>query len=660
MNRPPYPARAVVGILLRFMVVLAGALTVSSLHADQFSLPLPPVDISTLRVTATPERTTYRLGETVRVRYAVANHGTETVTIRRDNDTTFWRAESLHVLAFDAGTGAPVPAVAGGIDVLNYRYGRRASIAPGETWEHDFFPLRYVALPGPGRYRFQLRHTLGWPDSATAPAAPEFPLEFTAPTAAEAARIVASLPPLSVAKDDAPLPVDTFGFNYPVYLPYLVKRIASGEPALLDSIARMMTPEATSALIELATNPHKTVANAARHKLLHRLPWQEGTVSYGMEGPDTVSFKNRGDSAWTPAQELAARTLVRALIKEELPSPDAQGFVSSWDSPAFIAAALLAHFGEADDLSALAQGLERVSYARTLDAHAYRNHRFDSILPDEIDAYRRAYDGMRARGVRAPFAFNGLGESILAFDEARLGGKETDIKKFGDDMDIRSSRTKGPRSAEWFAALDLLTKRGSWAVGPDSFGVPEDKRPPNPMILIAALESIPAPCPPECVPFIEFAFESDVPQVIHAACAVAVETDSKVFASALLRVLHTESDPRVRVTAATALARTGDRLAALRELSGDLAFTPEPSRIIAGLSAILVSRRPNSVSGWRTLSRSERLALCEAWRTFIRENETRLAESGFEPGDPKVPTALFTRGIGWNLPLGKTWPARED
>ena len=120
-------------LLLLLGVVLGAGVLVG--RADPYPSPpaLTPADLATLVVSATPERSRYFLGETVRVRYSVTNRGATPLTVRRDNDTAFWRPTSLHVAAFDADTGAAVPEAPGGFDLFNHRYGRSHTLAPGET-----------------------------------------------------------------------------------------------------------------------------------------------------------------------------------------------------------------------------------------------------------------------------------------------------------------------------------------------------------------------------------------------------------------------------------------------------------------------------------------------------------------------------------------------
>lgn len=666
-SAPTRTLRALRNLRALLLIFAACGLTVTTAQADpNFHPPaVPPADLATLQVSAVPERTTYFLGETVRVRYSVANRGPETIRVRRDNDTGFWRPDSLQVLAVDAETGTPAPASPSSLDMFNYRYGRRHSIAPGETWNHDFFVLRYVELPGPGRYRFQLRHTLGWPDKNTAPAAPEFILEFKAPTPAEAAALIAAAPPLGSPSDDTPLPIDSFGFNYPVYIAPLVQRIAAGEPALLDSLDRMARPEATAALIELSTNPHGPVAKAARRKLLHRLPLQEGVTAYlGDAWPAYPSQNDRHNAAWTAAEFTSARALARVLFKEPLAPPDSSGYINAWDSPAFVAAAFLASLGDASDLPALAAGLQHIAYARDLDATAYRNHSW-SLLGDEIDGVRRSYAGMHARGIRAQFTPTQLGEAILVFDDARMASSSAGISSFASGS-TNSNRTVGPRPAAWLDQINIIANRlpPPASVGASSGGRPDylgdlAHRPPNPLLLVAALESIPSPLPPECILFVEFALGSDVPHVIHAACAVAVETRSPVFIPALLRVLRTETSPHVRATVALAIARLGDCNTALSALAEDLAITPEPEELLRTFANILFGEgSPASNHNIPMLSRTERLALLETWRTFLRDNASRLAqEPRLAPGDPLIPAHLFAGSIFWRLSDGQLWPA---
>jgi hypothetical protein len=661
--------------LLRLRLLLPTALVLCAalLRADPYPSPpaLPPDDLATLVVSAAPERETYLLGETVRVFYSVTNRGPAPITIRRDNSTAYWRPESLRVAATDLATGEPVPLSPAGFDIFNYRYGRRHTLAPGETWTHAFFPLRHVELPGPGRYRFRLRHTLGWPDADLAPAAPEFDLVFTEPSPEQAAALIATLPPLGQETDDTPLPVDTYGFHFPIYTPHLLARIAAGEPALLDSLDRLPTPEATAALIKLSTNSHVPVALAARRKLITRLPAQEGVTTYSSDVWAMI-HDTRKDAAWTPAEFASARALARALLAEDLPPRNASGHVNTWDSPAFIAAALLARLGEASDLSHLAGGLQKAAYARPLDATAYRNRTWQ-LLDDETAALRSAYAGLRSRGIRAFPTATRLGEAILAFDEARLAAESAQVPLFSADFRTFDSldgfaRTAGPRSSDWLDQLYLLANLRPWPPAPSAgerpghLGDPATGRPPHPVLLIAALESIPAPLPPECVPFINFALESDVPHVVHAACAVAVETRSPVFIPALLRVLATETDPRLRATVTRALAGLDDRLAAIRALADDLAVTPEPGELLRQLGQSLFPKaQPANQYSRVPLSRSARLALRDAWLTFIADHADRFRNAEpFVVGDPQIPPALFSNHITWRRPDESLWPAVAD
>ena len=667
LRRRSLPLRVVAGLAL--LVSLAPA----PLRADPYPTPpaLPPDDLATLTISATPERTRYLLGETVRVHFSVANHGSAPITVRRDNDTAFWRPTSLHVTAFDAATGEPVPAAPSDFDLFNYRYGRRHTIAPGETWTHAFFPLRFVELPGPGRYRFRLRHTLGWPDEHTAPAAPEFILEFEEPSPEQATALVASIPPLEPPTDDTPPTVDTYGFNYPIYLPHLLARVAVGELALLDSIDRLPTPAATAALIELSTNPNATIAFAARRKLIARLPPREGITIYGNDlwGMTSRALK---DSAWTPAEIVAARALARKLFEADLPPRSASGFFHVWDSPAFIAGALLARLGEASDLPHLARGLEKVAYLRARETTVYRYRDWPS-RSDEIDSLRSAYAGTRARGIQFLTTPSRLGEAILALGEARLAAGRAMAMRFSGDFDPFDShsiapRTQGPRSAAWLDQLYLMANLRPWPAGPSGgerpgyLGDPSTGRPPHPVLLVAALESIPVPLPPECVPFVNFALESDVPHVVHAACAVAAETRSLVFVPALARVLATESDPHLRATVSRALVRLDDRLGAFRSVADGLATAPEPREILRQLGELLFAKRqPARQYNRAPLSRSARLALRDAWSAFIDEHAERLQRpEPFEVGDPTIPTALFDNHMAWRRPDESLWPVIAD
>lgn len=657
---------------LRLLLPTALALCAPLLRADPYPSPpaLPPEDLATLVVSASPERESYLLGETVRVFYSVTNRGPAPITIRRDNSTAFWRPTSLHVAATDLATGEPVPPTPAGFDFLNHRYGRRHTLAPGETWTHAFFPLRHVELPGPGRYRFRLRHTLGWPDADLAPAAPEFDVVFSEPSPEQAAALIAALPPLGQASDDTPLPVDTYGFHFPLYTPHLLARIAAGEPALLASLDRLPTPEATAALIKLSSNSHAPVALAARRSLITRLPPQDGITTYDNMGA-TVP-KARKDAAWTPAEFASARALARALLTHDLPPRDASGHVNAWDSPTFIAAALLARLGETSDLPHLVGGLQKAAYARPLDATTYRNRTWQ-LLDDETAALRSAYAGLRSRGIRAAPTATRLGEAILAFDEARLAAGSAQAPLFTADFHPFdstgvSTRTAGPRSSAWLDQLYLLANLRPWPPTPSGgerpghFGDPATGRPPHPVLLVAALDSIPAPLPPECIPFVNFALESDVPHVVHAACAVAVETRSPIFVPALLRVLATETDPRLRVTVSRALARLDDRLAAIRALADDLAVTPEPGELLRQLGQSLFPKaQPANQYSRAPLSRSARLALRDAWLTFIAAHADRIQNAKpFEVGDPQIPPTLFGNHITWRRPDESLWPAVAD
>lgn len=646
-------------------LLLLTSLALGPLRADPFASPpaLPPADLGTLRITATPERSRYLLGETVRVHFSVANLGPAPITVRRDNDTAFWRPTSLHVTVLDDATGEPLPAAPSGFDLFNYRYGRRHTLAPGETWTHAFFPLRFVEPPGPGRYRFQLRHTLGWPDENAAPAAPEFTLEFEAPSPGQAASLVAALPHLESPTDDAPLSIDTCGFNYPIYVPHLLARIATGEPALLDSLDRLPTPAATAALLILASNSHAEVAAGARSRLLHRLPLRAGITSYGGDAwPAFPAHGPRHDDAWTSAEIDQARALARELLRLDLPELPNHQLANSRNSPAFAGAALLAPFGEAADLKSVADCLTRVAYSRTLETADYRHHS-PFIIPDEYHLLRAAFAAMHGRGIRAPLAPTSLGEAILLLDQFRLDAPPAGVAGFAE-VAVRSSRTLGPRPAAWLHQLGLLDGLVAWPAGPSAperpsyLGDAAAGREPNARLLIAALESIPAPLPPECLPFVHFAFESSNPYVVHAACAVAVETQELSLLPALQRVLASENDPWLRTTVVDAIAQLGDRVHALRSLASDLAVTSEPGEVLARLGALVfATKAPQARRNLPVPSRSARLALRDSWLTFLALHEKRLLDSApFTPGAAEVPAELFAGFLSWRREDGSYWP----
>jgi hypothetical protein len=304
---PPVPAPAPPGI--------AATPTVTAVVAS------PP---SRARVVLTANRDAFHLGENVLVHYCLENTSSGPLTIEVGGD---YRGSSRSLRFQVTVTGEdgkvvadpdPKPFNMGGI-------GYTPAIQPGESWCQSLPLLRYARIHAPGSYRVRVVHDLGW--KTEPPPAGELKLRFAMPSPREAELVIGTMrrlpdDPDSSAGEKSVDWADFTTLSHAVYLAPLDKLARTAFVPAVAGIGSIPTPDATRALIRLASHPSPPVARAAAEELSMRLP---DPALEGALGPRNVFFNELPEQrkflvarSWRP--DMADD--VRSLARQHLSSTD--------------------------------------------------------------------------------------------------------------------------------------------------------------------------------------------------------------------------------------------------------------------------------------------------------------------------------------------------
>src|SRR5262249_40146930 len=140
-------------------------------------------------------------------------------------------------------------------------------IQPGKKHSETVSLLRYLRFQNPGTYKIRVSHDLGWTatDERKHPVA-EATIKLQRPTPEQARRLVEDL--YTQGKDA----VDFHMLSDPVYLQILPARANEACEKALAGISGIATPDATRALILLASHDKAEFALRALQALNERLP----------------------------------------------------------------------------------------------------------------------------------------------------------------------------------------------------------------------------------------------------------------------------------------------------------------------------------------------------------------------------------------------------
>ncbi len=322
------------------------------------------------RIRLEPDRTVWRLGENVIVRYIVENASDEPFTVDWGGDSRAIRPIRNIVQVYDADGSLledpwPDPPCFGGP-------GGESEVTMSKPLVIEIAVPRYRVFAKPGTYRIRVAHDLGWDavedggrdawmdgwvPAEDDPRWAETTIEIFEPPAD---RIDAVLDVMSAQPKRGDQTMlrrnrawsDFLTIRDPAYLPALVKRArARGkwDPWWLEGIRSIETPEATKALVRLLSEETSEARAAA---LLDRVPLPDRMPavieSISPVGPDRSIQSRLVEKAWREAFAEPARAWARKNL----------GGRYAGRIPHY-AAYILASAGTPEDLPALEDGLDQ-------------------------------------------------------------------------------------------------------------------------------------------------------------------------------------------------------------------------------------------------------------------------------------------------------------
>lgn len=310
------------------------------------------------RVSLILDRERYFLGENILVHFCVENTGGGIFHINLGGD---YRGASRHlrfsVRATDAlGKEVPDP------DPSGFCMGGISSsprLTPGKK-HYESLPLsRYCRFEKPGVYNLQVTHDLGWSGGRKHPVALGT-ITLVMPTPDQARKVVEEMDRLPTdsggtsGKRSEPF-ADFSTLAYPVYAPILTARAEQGDEKALQALGNIPTVEATAVLIRLLNHADAEFARKVLQTLNARLPDPQLEDKIGKRNFFDNDAKHQ--RRWLSSQSWRAdlAPAVRKVGRELLGRAD----VGSLQCGAFVLECL----GEAEDLPALVQGLDRAAAA---------------------------------------------------------------------------------------------------------------------------------------------------------------------------------------------------------------------------------------------------------------------------------------------------------
>ncbi len=291
------------------------------------------------RVTLNSDKSSYFLGENVLIHFSVENLGPGPLGVDLGGDYRGApRSLRFKVKAFDEHGQLledphPNPMCFGGL-------GGKTEVKPGKAFVTSLALAHYRRIPQAGKYHIVVSHDLGW----KSPASASTDLEFKHPSPQQAEAIVQAMAatPLNQGVSwgqKSPDYRDFWTLSYPIYLEPLEK-LAASQPEALIGIGQTPVIAAVPSLRTLACNP-KLKLEASRQLCL-RLP-ERGQKQPGFGSEERARLARLG---WSPAFAWPVGALARELIGMS-------------DEYVCQGAFMLARIGQADDLPALLQCLER-------------------------------------------------------------------------------------------------------------------------------------------------------------------------------------------------------------------------------------------------------------------------------------------------------------
>jgi hypothetical protein len=607
------------------MIIFAGvtgsqvrAFNVADNWADRATMPVP----DGAKVTLQTDRDTYFLGENVLVHFALENTSDQPFKASFGGD---YRG-STRSLRFIVTATDEAGQVAEDPDTRQMNMGGMMGdreIKPGTNYTENLLLMRYCRIVKPGRYAIRVAHDFGWKedDQRKRPIG-EITLTFRMPTPDEAEEVVSAMA-------DNPKSAEFWNLTYPVYLKPLLQRAEKGDVRALQGISCMATREATEALINLSTNAHSKVTQDAIDLLMMRLPKPENVKppsfweNYWGTPPFTKEFRQHlveqsWDASYVPAVRALATSLLAQTDSGAAPANDnfsASGsfsVVQTYGDAVTTGAIILQSIGTPDDAEVILKTLDRAfGYGpkiKGLDLIKPRNNPKDNILdlPRSLQELVNTMNVLRDRG----------------FVLTNRGGKTWFFLHFTWLADGSI-----PRPKDWLRTLTTFGGDQSWYPG-----------------RIAALNSIPKPLPDECVAFVMERLSDKDLGVCRVACGIAGESGNKIFLNPLLEIIAIEHHEWLLREAIESAKKLNAGFELLETLADRLTEEHFYNDILRSLSSMIFEGNSLMDSGRTDFSRSQRLALRNAWKNFLTAHADELRQGKkFKSSDPAITPALFGR-----------------
>ncbi len=537
------------------------------------------------------DRNEYFLGEDVVMHFTLTNAGTSPFSFNYGGD---YRGSSRS-LRFKITATDEAGKVADDPDPAKICFGGFEStktLSPGEKYEQSLHLMWYSQIVHPGRYIIHATHDFGWKEDAGKLTTGEATITFKMPDPIKAENIISNM-----EKSGSP---DFSYLGLPIYLEPLMERARNGNHQALAGINGIATPEATAALIELASSPNSSLALDAAMTLNGRLPDPEFEGKLPGRGPfrfDALEARRRlATKTWNTnfteqVRSLATNFLARQQVKEI-------------GTGAFMIEAV----GNPTDAPSVLGALDHALYQMGVGVNPRCNPE-DNILnyPEPLPELLRAMRVLHARGFNLNDNLSGQGQFFVYFDWL--------------------SEKSMPRPDGWVHIVTVF--------GPNSYCPGRE----------AALRAIQPPVPTECYDFIKSSLVDKDLGVCRAACTIAKEADDKIFLKPILEIIATEHHEWLLREATDAAKSLGGGFDLLATWADRLDEEKLYGLALDSLQTV-IEGLPGSSSGRTDLTRGERIELRNQWKTFLAKHAEEIRQGNkFKVDDPALTPALFGRAL---------------
>jgi beta-lactamase regulating signal transducer with metallopeptidase domain/HEAT repeat protein len=567
------------------------------------------------RVTLTPQRPAYFLGENILVHYRLENAGKEPVRYDkggfypelRRNDGYRVTAALLDEKGRPTGELAPAipePANHGG-PVTHW------TLAPGGVYEQTLYLPRYLRFQKPGRYRVRISNVVRLNPQQELSAG-EVTLTLKLPTPAEARAVyqrMKKLPagPVAGIGERSDTEIQDFqALLHPIYLTVLADRAAAKDADALAGLGQIHTAEATAALVKLIGQALAAgdldFALLVYRQVESRLPnprWYAEDQTYAAQRAFI-------EKVWRPDFAKGVRQLASWLARD--PGGKGLGAISY----------IYECVGVAGDLPDLARGYTKsIEATKTLpfETHQYFRPRGSAY------GYRFAARQLVARGAKVPAPPQTPGEAAVYF--IALADRKDFRPEGWQQQAVRWLKHETPYMREF------------------------------------VLEHLPEPVPAAALDLLPRLLADEYIDLQIAACHTARKHPRPAYRQPLLAILCTGKEEHL-LNAATAAGPPNsipnDQImeAWLDRLSNDDLGGTAVVRLLVMVLGDNLGRAEFK------LSDAVRTATVARWRQFIKQNRERLRRGPrFQIGDPEITPDLFPPGFQFHH-QGKLWPMGQE